>query len=266
MCAPWALCPELLEPLLKRFPGLVRFSSWGIDGSVYPDLELLAAYQPYLRELAWRSGSRFRGVTGDSLGSFLLDERGQLSTFSLDLDSAYDFHEVLRPHLFSEDNNNSLAPLGKKAHFLYNALVCLTIVGLGNQLYLGDFFEPCKPAPLPADPPGQPHCFFWENRPPPCPLVACTDLKLLRLGIYSNKRSDWIGADKDKRLWELARSFMEQLGSLEKFQELDQGFRSIYGSKPPPNSPSPFLHLALGKPNGLEQPVTAAETREVGDP
>lgn len=162
MCAPWALCPELLEPLLKLLLGLVRFSSWGIDGGVYPDLELLVAYQPCLRELAWRSRSRFRGVRGDSLESFLRYERVQLSTFSLDLDSAYDFHEVLRPRLFSEDNNNSLASLGKKAYFLYNALECLKILGPGNQLYLGDFFEPCNPAPLLADPPGQPHWFLGE--------------------------------------------------------------------------------------------------------
>jgi len=143
-------------------PGFGPVQQLGHRRGIYLDLELLAANQPCLRELAWRSRSRFRDVTGDSLESFLRDERVLLSTFSLDLDSAYDCHEVLRPHLLSKDNNNSLASLGKKTHFLYNALVCLTIVGLGNQLYVGDFFESCKPVPLPAGPPGRLHWFLRE--------------------------------------------------------------------------------------------------------
>ncbi|KAG0030522.1 hypothetical protein BGZ81_002536 [Podila clonocystis] len=82
VCAPWNQVNGFVQPLLRRYPGLIRYSSWGVyDTALDEALSVLGNdLRPFcLKEIEWRT------VDWNNIASFLGNPRVQLSSFSLDL-------------------------------------------------------------------------------------------------------------------------------------------------------------------------------------
>ncbi|KAG0333511.1 hypothetical protein BG000_009105 [Podila horticola] len=239
VCMPHYLLPGSAESLIQRFPRLTRFSSMGFrEEHLNNFLSSLTSNCPGLEELEWSS------MLGDRLQAFLGDDRVHLSRFSLHLQRAYQY-SILQPYLLEQ------SPLHGH-HFLRKALVKLTLNSF-DPFPLAHFLEIVHHCPhletLQIN-----HVSVQGTEQGPCPLFACTNLKLLKLGLrYGDGWNHWDGTkDEKKALSEMALSFMEQLGSLVQLQELDLDFSP--GLDLRFNSlPSPFLRLDVGVPHGLEQ-------------
>ncbi|KAF9393121.1 hypothetical protein CPB97_000023 [Podila verticillata] len=233
--------------IYDRFPNLARFSCGNVRHVSTDKFLTLAHRNEFLKSVTWNYREQKKIV------NFLRDPRIQLDQLHLQMLPGKCYESLLKPFMSS--------PLGGKAkHYLSNSLVGLMFT-VAEILPLQHFLEIVTLCPnlqtLQAD-----HVGVTKTDRGTSPPWVCTNLRLLRVHLFSSGWINWTGEENEEPQ-EMARTFMAELGSLTSLEHLE--LRFVFGEHD--ILQTPFMKLALGCKNGLEQlgKLAALKSLEIHD-
>ncbi|KAF9299644.1 hypothetical protein BGZ74_008814 [Mortierella antarctica] len=230
--------------LFDRFPNLVRFSSGHVRDKSTDKFLLLAHRNKHLKHLTWNYRDR------KQIFDFLRDfPRVELTQLNLRMLPGGCYETLLKPFMFS----NRLG----KTHYLCNSLVGLMFT-VAEPLPLAHFLEIVANCPnlqsLQAD-----HVSVAKtNDQGASPPWVCTRLRLLRVYLFLVGWNNWTG-ETNEAPREMGQTFMRELGDLSQLEHLEMRF--VFGEMEVLQTP--FLRLALGCKNGLQQLGRLRELRSL---
>lgn len=225
-----------------RFPNLARFSCGNVRHISTDKFLTLAHRNEHLKSVTWNYREQ------KQVFNFLRDPRVQLHQLHLQMLPGNCYKNLLKPFMTSPQ------------HYLSNSLVGLMFT-VADVLPLEHFLEIVTLCPnlqtLQAD-----HVGVTKTDRGTSPPWVCKNLRLLRVYLFSSGWVNWTG-EENEELQEMAQTFMAELGSLTSLEHLE--LRFVFGEHN--ILQTPFLKLALGCKNGLEQlgMLTALKSLEIHD-